>query len=51
MEKVVITKKEMKIAVNNGYIIINEMQLPGKRKMSIKDLLNGFSFTEDAKML
>ena len=49
--KILSTKKEVKIAANNGYIIINEMQLPGKRKMVIKDLLNGFSFTDDSKML
>ena len=45
------TKKEVKVAVKNGYIIIHEMQMPGKRKMTTKDLLNGFTFSEDAKML
>ena len=45
------TKKEMKVAVNDGYLIINEMQIPGKRKMDIKSLLNGFSFNRNAKML
>jgi len=30
--------------------MIYEMQLPGKRKMKIKDLLNGFKFNENSKM-
>ncbi len=43
------TKKEMKIATCDGYIFINEIQLPGKRRMKITDLLNGFKFHENAK--
>ena len=49
--KIVATKKEMKIAVDSGYLIIEEMQIPGKRKMDIKSLLNGFSFSENSKMM
>ncbi|MCF6308260.1 MAG: methionyl-tRNA formyltransferase [Flavobacteriaceae bacterium] len=49
--KVLTTKKELKIAVTNGYLIINEMQLPGKRKMGIKSLLNGYEFDENSKMM
>ncbi|MBZ0327151.1 MAG: methionyl-tRNA formyltransferase [Altibacter sp.] len=45
------TKKEMKISVKNGYLYIEEMQLAGKRKMAIRDLLNGYSFDDAAKML
>lgn len=45
------TKKEVKVAVKDGYILIQEMQLPGKRKMEISALLNGYSFNEDAKVL
>ena len=41
----------MKIAVNNGYLFINEMQIPGKRKMDIKSLLNGYNFDENSKMM
>jgi|TARA_R110000751_G_scaffold139126_1_gene242826 methionyl-tRNA formyltransferase len=44
------TKKTMKVAVQNGYLYIKEMQLPGKRKMDIVSLLNGNSFSENAKM-
>ena len=45
------TKNEVKIAVKNGYICLKEIQLPGKRKMDIKSLLNGYHFDKDAKML
>ena len=38
---VVFGKKEMKVAVNGGYINLLEIQLPGKRKMHIGDVLNG----------
>ena len=47
---IITTKKELKIAVNGGYILINEMKLPGKRKMNIKDLLNGYAFNSYSKM-
>jgi len=47
----VISKKELKIASKNGWIKIKELKVPGKRKMGIKSLLNGFSFAEDAKVL
>ncbi|WP_100614687.1 methionyl-tRNA formyltransferase [Confluentibacter citreus] len=48
---IVSTKNELKVAVENGYIIIKEIKLPGKRTMDIKSLLNGYKFEEDAKML
>ena len=43
------TKKEMKIAVNGGYIQILSLQFPGKKKMTTAELLNGVSFSESAK--
>jgi len=49
--RVVTSKNELKVAVKNGYIHIKEMQLPGKKKMDIKSLLNGYIFSEGAKML
>ncbi len=30
--KIIASKKELQIAVSNGYLIINEIQIPGKRK-------------------
>lgn len=44
------TKKELKIASSDGYVTIHEMQLPGKRRMDIISLLNGFTFSDDANM-
>ncbi|WP_034258559.1 methionyl-tRNA formyltransferase [Altibacter lentus] len=45
------TKKEMKIAVKDGYLHIKELQLPGKRRMPAADLLNGYTIAEDAKVM
>lgn len=49
--EIIATKKEMRVSVTNGYLIINEIQIPGKRKMDIKSLLNGYSFSENSKMM
>ena len=43
--------KKVKVAASDGFIELLEVQLPGKRKMDMKDLLNGFSFSPDAKVL
>jgi methionyl-tRNA formyltransferase len=45
------SKKELKVAVRNGYIFIKELQMPGKRKMDIISLLNGFDFGSNSKMM
>lgn len=47
--QLVCTKKEMKIAVQNGFIQIQSLQFPGKKKMATSELLNGVQFTENAK--
>lgn len=44
------SKKELKVACLDGYIILKELQLPGKRKMDISSLLNGYSFDDDSKL-
>lgn len=44
------TKKEMKIATNDGYIQIVSLQFPGKKKMTAAELLNGITFSESAKV-
>ncbi len=46
--KIITTKKEMKIAVKDGFIEINSLQFPGKKKMQIHELLNGIQFSEEA---
>ena len=49
MGSLICTKKEMKVAVKNGFIQILHLQFPGKKKMSTPELLNGLAFTVDAK--
>ena len=46
---IICTKKEMKIAVKDGFIQILQIQLPGKKKMNTSELLNGVTFSADAK--
>ena len=46
--KIQTTKKELKVAVANGYIEIKSLQFPGKKKMSTSELLNGISFSDEA---
>ncbi|MXN90573.1 methionyl-tRNA formyltransferase [Flavobacterium sp. Sd200] len=41
-------KKEIKVAVNDGFIRILTLQMPGRKKMSVKELLNGTTFSENA---
>ncbi len=48
---IISTKKELKVAAKDGYIIIKELKLSGRRKMDVKSLLNGFQFNKDAKVL
>lgn len=43
------TKKEIKIAVKEGFIQILSLQFPGKKKMSANELLNGIQFSERAQ--
>jgi methionyl-tRNA formyltransferase len=47
--QLVCTKKELKIAVQDGFIQIQSLQFPGKKKMNTAELLNGIQFTESAK--
>ena len=45
------SKKDLKVVCSGGFINIKELQLPGKRKMDVISLLNGFSFSEDSNLL
>jgi methionyl-tRNA formyltransferase len=47
---VICTKKEMKIAVENGFIQVISLQFPGKKKMNSAELLNGMLFSESANV-
>lgn len=42
------TKEQLGIYCNNGIIYINEILMPGKKKMKITDFLKGYKFSESA---
>lgn len=44
MGSIVVEKKQLKIALDGGFVICHEIQLPNKRRMMAKEALNGFSF-------
>ena len=46
--KVITGKKEIKIAVTDGFINILSLQMPGRKKMGAQELLNGMAFSADA---
>jgi methionyl-tRNA formyltransferase len=49
--QIITSKKEMKVAVDKGFIIIDEIKLSGKKKMDMISLLNGFTFSKNSKMM
>lgn len=48
---IITSKKEMKIAVKNGFLHILSLQFPGKKRMNTSELLNGIAFSLEAKAL
>ncbi|MEI7508020.1 MAG: methionyl-tRNA formyltransferase [Flavobacterium sp.] len=48
---VITTKKEMKIAVRDGFIEVLSLQFPGKKAMKTSELLNGMTFSSHSKAL
>lgn len=45
---IVATKNELKVAAKDGFINLLEIQLPGKRKMAAKEVLNGLKLAKNA---
>lgn len=45
------TKKEMKIALTDGWLKINSLQFPAKKRMLTHELLNGIQFSSQAHVL
>ncbi len=45
---IVSSKKDIKIAVKDGYIEVLNLQFPGKKRMKASDILNGMVFSEQA---
>ena len=48
--KVIVEDAKIKVALKGGYIILHKIQLPGKKAMEAKALLNGYTLYKDAKM-
>ncbi|CAM1363773.1 Methionyl-tRNA formyltransferase [Tenacibaculum soleae] len=48
---VITSKKELKIAVKGGFLIVDQIKISGKKLMDAKSLLNGFQFDKKAKAL
>ncbi len=48
---IICSKKEMKIAVKDGFIEVVSIQFPGKKKMNVGELLNGMVFSGDANVV
>jgi methionyl-tRNA formyltransferase len=46
--RIITTKKEMKVAVKDGYIEIVQLQFPGKKNLKTAELLNGITLSEEA---
>ncbi len=46
---IITSKKEIKVAVKDGFIQILSIQFPGKKKMQSNELLNGITFSERAQ--
>jgi len=44
------SKKEIKIAIKEGFIQLLSLQLPGKKRMQVAELLNGITFSDSAKV-
>ena len=44
------SKKEIKIAIKEGFIQLLSLQLPGKKRMQVAELLNGITFSDTAKV-
>ncbi|WP_291118239.1 methionyl-tRNA formyltransferase [Flavobacterium sp. UBA6135] len=46
--QIITSKKELKIAVKEGFVKIIEIQFPGKKNMAAAELLNGLLFSSNA---
>ena len=48
---ILLENKNLKVAAKGGFINIEEIKLPGKRKMKVSDLLNGYKLEAHAKLV
>lgn len=49
--KITASRKEIRVAVQKGYILVEKLQLSGKRKMDAISFLNGFEFSSDDRFV
>lgn len=49
--ELLVENRELRVAARDGYISIIEIKLPGKRKMKVSDLLNGYKLEASSKMV
>ena len=40
-----VNKKFIKVATGEGYLLLKEIQLEGKKRMDVTSFLNGYNFT------
>ncbi|WP_420399379.1 methionyl-tRNA formyltransferase [Flagellimonas sp.] len=48
--KLILEKRTLKVAASGGYLHLLEVQLPGKRRMKIDEVLNGLNLVENAHL-
>jgi len=48
--RLVVEKKSLKVAVKDGFVKLLELQLPGKRKMRVNEVLNGLNLDKEAHL-
>ena len=48
---ILISKKQMRIAAENGFLDITDLKMAGKKRMDAISLLNGYEFHEGCKLL
>lgn len=48
IRSIIVSKKELKIATYDGFLKVEVLQFPGKKKMTVPELLNGMNFSENA---
>ena len=46
--EIIIINNLLNVFCNDGYIIIKELKVEGKKKMTTKDLLNGFKIEKNS---
>jgi methionyl-tRNA formyltransferase len=51
VKSILATKKTMKIVIKDGFIDLKEIQLPGKKRMPVRDFLNGLTWEKSIRIV